>query len=152
MRKPKTHDENEPASFLTLEPGTPVIDRFGTHVGHVERVLTLTGSFFDGLVVATRAGSRFIDAPEVRHIRNDVVELSITCADCEDPGLTSPVGVPAARWGRVEVTDADIREVIEGLKYAYVNDRLTAHELGDRFEAAYSCATLDDLQRLLPDM
>jgi len=56
----------EPASYLTLEPGTPVVDRFGEAVGAVERVLTLTGPFFDGIIVKTRAGSRFVDAPEVR--------------------------------------------------------------------------------------
>jgi hypothetical protein len=142
----------EPASYLTLERGTPVVDRFGAPVGHVERVLTLSGSgpFFDGLVVSTRAGSRFVDAPEVRLIRSDVVELAITCADCEARGLTSPVGVPAARWGRTEITDDDRREAIEALKYAYVQDRLTAHELGDRFEAVYDATTLDELQRLIP--
>lgn len=136
---------------MTLESGTPVVDRFGEPVGHVERVLTLTGPFFDGLIVKTRAGSRFIDAPEVRKIRTDLVELSITCADCEATGLTSPVGVPAARYGRTEMTEADRREAIEALKYSYVNDRLTAHELGDRFEAVYEAKTLDELDRLIPD-
>ena len=141
----------EPASYLTLERGTPVVDRFGAHVGHVERVLTLTGPFFDGLIVSTQAGSRFVDAPEVRRIESDVVELSITCADCEAPGLTSPVGVAAARWGRTEITDDDRREAIEALKAAYVSDRLTAHELGDRFEEVYTAPTLEALERLIPE-
>ena len=119
-------------------------------MGRVERVLTESGPFFDGLIVSTRAGRRFVDAPEVRRIRTDVVELSITCADCEAPGLTSPVGVPAARWGRSEITDADRREAIEALKHAYVHDRLTADELGDRFEAVYTAKTLEELDRLIP--
>jgi hypothetical protein len=139
-----------PASYLTLKPGTQVVDCFGAPVGHVERVLTLTGAFFDGLIVKTHAGSRFVDAPEVRRIRSDVVELSITCADCEAPGVTTVDGVPAARWGRAELTSDDIREAVEALKRAYVDDRLTAHELGDRFEAAYEAATLDELQQLIP--
>ena len=141
----------DPASYLTLERGTPVVDRFGAPVGRVERILTLTGSFFDGLIVDTRAGSRFVDAPEVRRIHSDVVELSITCADCEAPGLTTNHGIPAARWGRTAITDDDVHEAIEALKRAYVCDRLTAHELGDRFEAAYEAKTLDELQRLVPD-
>ena len=78
-----------------------------------------------------------------------MVTLSITCADCEAPGLTSPVGVPAARWGRTVITDADRREAIEALKYDYVQDRLTAHELGDRFEAVYDATSLDELEQLL---
>jgi hypothetical protein len=31
-----------------------------------------------------------------------------------------------------------------------VDDRLTADELGDRFEAAHEARTLDELQRLIP--
>lgn len=140
-----------PASYLTLARGTPVVDRFGAHVGSVERVLTFSGPFFDGLIVATRAGSRFVDAPEVRRIDEDAVTLAITCSDCEDPGLTSRYGMPAARFGRTEITEADRRAVIDGLKRAYVDERIDAHELGDRFELTYTVVTLDALEGLLPD-
>ena len=53
----------QPTSFLTLEPGTSVVDRFGQSVGAVERVLLLDGDGFDGIVVDTPAGRRFVDAP-----------------------------------------------------------------------------------------
>jgi hypothetical protein len=139
------------ASYLTLEHGTPVVDAFGEPVGHLTRVLTTTGPFFDGLIVATHCGKRFVDAPEVRRIHADRVELSITRADCEAPGLSSPVPhVAAARFGRTQVTEADRREAIAALKQAYVDDLLTADELGDRFEAVYTAATLDELERLIP--
>jgi hypothetical protein len=141
---------SEPASYLTIERGTPVVDRFGAPVGHVERVLTLTGSYFDGLLVDTRAGRRFVDAPEVHRITTEAVELSITCEDCEAPGLTTVDGVPEARWDRTQLDDLDVRETIDALKRAYVDDRLTADELGDRFEAAYEATTLDELQSLIP--
>jgi hypothetical protein len=36
--------DSQPASFLTLEPGTPVVDRFGRPAGEVERVLLFEGS------------------------------------------------------------------------------------------------------------
>jgi hypothetical protein len=55
-------------SFLTLQPGTAVVDRFGAHAGEVDRVLLLDGGGFDGIVVSTRVGRRFVDAPEVRRI------------------------------------------------------------------------------------
>jgi Domain of unknown function (DUF1707) len=142
---------NEPASYLTLEKGTRVVDRFGAPVGRVERVLTFADSFFDGLIVSTRAGSRFVDAPEVRRIETDVVELSITCADCEAPTMGKHDGVPAARWDRTEVTDADRREAIEALKAAYVNDRMTAHELSDRVEAVYRATSFAALDQLLAE-
>ena len=142
---------HEPASYLTLAAGTPVVDCFGAPIGRVERVLTLTGPYFDGLIVTTRAGSRFVDAPEVRRIRSDIVELSITCGDCEAPGLSTIDGVPAARSGRTEITEDDIHEAVEALKRAYVDDRISAHELGDRFEAAYDAKTMEQLQQLVPD-
>ena len=142
---------DEPASYLTLQRGTPVVDRFGTTVGSVERVLTLSGPFFDGLIVSTSVGSRFVDAPEVRRITSQKVDLSITCADCEAPGLTSPVGVPAARWDRTEITEQDRREVTKALKNAYVQGLLDAHELGDRFEAMYGATTFTELDQLIPE-
>ena len=40
--------ESEPTSFLTLERGTPVVDRFGESVGAVDRVLLFDGGGFDG--------------------------------------------------------------------------------------------------------
>ena len=82
------------ASFLTLQPGTPVVDRFGEPVGKVHRVLVLETGGFDGIVVATDAGTRFVDAPEVRRI----------------------YGMPEARYDRVDVTEADRDEAIECLK------------------------------------
>jgi Domain of unknown function (DUF1707) len=142
---------NEPASYLTLARGTPVVDRFGAPVGSVERVLTVGAEHFDGIVVKTRVGSRFVDAPEVRRIGTELVDLSITCSDCEAPGLTTVNGLPQARWGRTEMTDDDVRETIDALKRAYVGDRLDAHQLGDRCEAAYEAKTLDELQQLVPD-
>ncbi len=51
-----------PASYLTLERGTRVVDRFGQTVGFVRRVLIAEGSHFDGIVVDTSAGRRFVDA------------------------------------------------------------------------------------------
>lgn len=50
-------------SFFTLEPGTPVTDRFGRRVGAVRKVLIAYGEFFDGIVVATEAGHRFSTPP-----------------------------------------------------------------------------------------
>jgi hypothetical protein len=46
--------DDHPVSFLTLEPGTAVVDRFG---------------------------KRFVDAPEVRRISGGAVTLGVTVAD-----------------------------------------------------------------------
>jgi hypothetical protein len=62
-------------SYRAAVPGTPVLTRTGTEIGTLEHVLALPGEDgFDGLVVATDWGLRFIGADEVelitvRHVR-----------------------------------------------------------------------------------
>ncbi len=68
--------DTEPAvSFQAAVPGTPVLTRTGTEIGTLEHVLEVPGAgVFDGLVIATDWGLRFIDADQVdlitvRHVR-----------------------------------------------------------------------------------
>jgi Domain of unknown function (DUF1707) len=127
------------------------VDRFGKPVGAVERVLVLDGGGFDGIVVGTEAGTRFVDAPEVRRISRGAVILGVTTADVESPGSDGKrvYGMLQARYDRVDATEADRDEVIEGLKRAYVRDELTTDELGDRVAAAHRAETLDELDAVL---
>jgi hypothetical protein len=143
-----------PASFLTLEPGTPVVDRFGRPVGQVRRVLLHELGGFDGIVVRTRAGKRFVDAPEVRRISQGAVTLGITVDEVEVPATdrTGPDGLPAARNDRGDVTEADRDAVIDALKRAYVRDDLTTDELGERVAVAHVAETLDHLEAVMPDL
>jgi hypothetical protein len=69
--------DTEPAvSHRAAVPGTPVLTRAGTEIGTLEHVLEVPREdLFDGLVVATEWGLRFIDASEVelitvRHVRS----------------------------------------------------------------------------------
>lgn len=141
----------QPASFLTLEPGTPVVDRFGEPAGEVERVLLLPDVGFDGIIVRTPAGRRFVDAPEVRRISRGAVTLGVTAGDVEAPGSAAPrvYGLPEARYQRVHATEADRDEVIDALKRAYVDDRLTTDELGERVSTVHLAETLDQLDAAL---
>ncbi len=143
-----------PTSFLTLEPGVSVVDRFGSPVGEVERVLVLDTGGFDGIVVRTRAGRRFVDAPEVRRISGGAVTLGITASDVENPGddCRRIYGLPEARHDRVDATEADRDEVIESLKRAYVRDELTTDQLGERVATAHTAQTLDELDAALADL
>jgi Domain of unknown function (DUF1707) len=138
-------------SFLTLESGTPVVDRFGHPVGEVERVLVLEGGGFDGIIVVTKAGRRFVDAPEVRRISRGAVILGVTTTDVESPGLNAKrvYGIRQARYDRTDATEADRDEVIESLKRAFVQDELTTDELGDRVYRAHLAETLDELDAVL---
>ena len=143
-----------PASFLTLEPGTPVVDRFGRPVGEVRRVLLHELGGFDGIVVRTRAGKRFVDAPEVRRISQGAVTLGITVDEVEVPATDRKGrdGVPAARNDRSDVTEADRDAVIDALKRAYVRDDLTTDELGERVAIAHVAETLNHLDAVMPDL
>jgi hypothetical protein len=138
-------------SFLTLARGTPVVDRFGSPVGSVHRVLFLEGQGFDGLVVDTERGTRFVDAPEVRRISGGAVTLGITDSDVLDPGADAErrYGMPVARHGRTLVTEADRDDVIEALKRAFVDDVFSTDELAERVAAVHTANTLDELDRIL---
>ena len=68
--------DTEPAvSYRAAVPGTPVLTRTGKEIGTLEHVLEVPREdLFDGIVVATEWGLRFIDAGEVelitiRHVR-----------------------------------------------------------------------------------
>jgi hypothetical protein len=142
------------SSFLTLEPGTPVVDRFGNPVGKVHRTLLLEDGGFDGIVVHTHAGKRFIDAPEVRRIAGGAVTLGVTSDDVVDPGPTARrvYGMPEARHDRTDVTEHDRDDAIDCLKRAYVNDELTTDELGERVGIVHMAVTLDQLDAALRDV
>jgi hypothetical protein len=68
-------DEQQPVSHQAAVPGSPVFTTSGTEIGTLEHVLELPGAgTFDGIVLATDWGLRFIGADQVelitiRHIR-----------------------------------------------------------------------------------
>jgi hypothetical protein len=128
-----------------------VIDRFGVPVGEVDRVLLHDDGGFDGIVVRTRAGRRFVDAPDVRRISGGAVTLGIAAADVEQPGegTATVYGMPAARHDRTEVTEADRDAAIAALKSAFVADRLTVDELGERVAIVHLAESLDRLDEAL---
>jgi hypothetical protein len=68
-------------SYDVLRRGTPVVDREGEEVGTVHEVLdNAREHIFDGIVVSTRDGRRFVDAPEVARITERRVTLTIDAA------------------------------------------------------------------------
>lgn len=144
-----------PASFYTLERGTPVADRFGQPVGNVKKVLIAYASYFDGVIVVTEAGDRFVDAPEVRRITRDEVELSVALSDVLEPGPKGPPGPPGVhgiRRDRLEVTDDDRTVAVTQLKIAFVEDRIGVGELERRVELAHGATQLRELDQLLEDL
>ncbi|PWU17297.1 MAG: hypothetical protein C5B48_16140 [Candidatus Rokuibacteriota bacterium] len=100
-------DEGNPISFRVLAPGTPVVSADDVQIGTVDRVLaTDREDIFDGIVIHTSGGRRFVDAPEVAHIAERRVTLSISSAEAArlpppEQGVQEYDADPAAgRWSR----------------------------------------------------
>ncbi len=78
-------DDGSAISYQALRRGTLVRASDGAEVGRVRRVLDNEREhIFDGLVIETRSGQRFVDAPEVSHIAERAVTLSITAGEVAD--------------------------------------------------------------------
>src|SRR5215213_1717477 len=98
-------DEGHPISFRLLERGTPVWSSDGREVGTVAEVLaTDREDIFDGIVIVTSAGRRFVDAPEVARIAERRVTISISFDEAErlpEPERGAPefrADPAAGRW------------------------------------------------------
>ncbi len=73
-----TDDDGHAISYKVLERGTPVQASDGVDVGTVREVLENRAEhIFDGLVLDTPAGQRFVDAPEVARITARAVTLTL---------------------------------------------------------------------------
>ena len=89
-------DVGHAISFLALRRGTPVRSSEGLEVGAVRRVQNNAREhIFDGIVIDTAEGPRFVDAPEVARIYERAVVLTIGAA--EVAGLPEPGGRVSAR-------------------------------------------------------
>jgi hypothetical protein len=77
--------EGHAIGYLALPRGVPVHAADGPQVGTVHRVLDNEREhIFDGIVIATPDGRRFVDAPEVARIAERRVTLSITAAEAAE--------------------------------------------------------------------
>jgi hypothetical protein len=91
-----TEDDGHPIAYTALKRGTPVRSADGVEVGTVRRAQgTGREHIFDGIVMDTKDGKRFVDAPEVARIAERAVTLTITAA--EAAGLPPPGGGMRAR-------------------------------------------------------
>jgi len=76
------HEEGPAVSYLALRRGTPVRGSDGVEVGRVRRVQNNAREhIFDGIVVDTKQGRRFVDAPEVARIAERIVTLTVPAAE-----------------------------------------------------------------------
>ena len=92
-----TEDDGHAISYKVLRRGTPVVSSDGVQVGTVRRALEATReNIFDGIVVESRTGQRFVDAPEVERVAERAVTLNISAEEYED--LPAPQSLLKQRW------------------------------------------------------
>ncbi|MDX6688690.1 MAG: hypothetical protein QOG15_147 [Solirubrobacteraceae bacterium] len=101
-------DDGYAVSYKVLQPGTPVQASDGIEVGTVREVLDNAAEhIFDGIVIDTPSGQRFVDAPEVARIAELRVTLTIDAEAVDalperDPagGQTFHANTRGGRMGR----------------------------------------------------
>jgi hypothetical protein len=86
-------DEGHAVSYKVLARGTPVWTSDGVEIGTVLAVLENEREhLFDGVVVETPQGRRFVDAPEVARIAERRVTLVIDAAAAAELPERDPKG------------------------------------------------------------
>jgi len=98
-------DDEHQIGYQALPRGVPVHASDGALVGRVHRVLdNAREHIFDGIVIATEDGKRFVDAPEVARITSARVTLTIDAAQAaqlpQQPGMVGNLEARAGRMGR----------------------------------------------------
>ena len=77
-------DDDHQIGYQALPRGTPVHTSDGEQLGTVRRVLdNAREHIFDGIVIDTPAGRRFVDAPEVARITERRVTLTLSAAEAD---------------------------------------------------------------------
>jgi hypothetical protein len=93
-----TSDDGQQIGYKLLPRGVPVLSSDGVEIGKVHRVLdNAREHIFDGIVIATTNGRRFVDAPEVARITVKRVTLTIDAAEARE--LPPPRG-PGRSWSQ----------------------------------------------------
>jgi uncharacterized protein YrrD len=98
-------DHGHQIGYKALPRGVPVHTADGERLGTVHKVLdNAREHIFDGIVVSTANGRRFIDAPEVARITEKRVTLTIDAAEAaalpEHGGMRAAMETRAKRAGR----------------------------------------------------
>ena len=82
---------DHPIAYTALQPGTPVQTRDGNHFATVEAVLVDEKvSVFDGIVVQTAEGKRFVDADQIGSIYTTYVRTTLSAEQAAN--LPLPAG------------------------------------------------------------
>ncbi|MDX6285106.1 MAG: hypothetical protein QOG53_591 [Frankiales bacterium] len=107
-------DDGDPIGYPTLVEGTPVRSADGHEIAHVKHVLFEDDvDLFDGIIVDTKHGTRFIDADQVTEITT--THVGCTVSDAEVENLPKP---DAAAVYDVNMAQAESKHVWDRVKRA----------------------------------
>src|SRR3954451_13609780 len=77
--------QDHPIAYTALQPGTPVETSDGHPFASVQAVLVdELVSVFDGIVVQTAEGTRFVDADQIASIRTTRVRTTLSAQEARD--------------------------------------------------------------------
>ena len=103
--------DDTPISYMAAARGTPVLSSSGTQIGTLEHVLEVPQvDVFDGIVIATGAGLRFIDADQVRQITREHISCSLD--DAQAAQLPPPQGSPVYRIDALADSGHSLHDVL----------------------------------------
>jgi hypothetical protein len=98
-------------SYEAAVRGTPVLSSSGQRIGTLEHVLEVPElDVFDGLVIATDGGLRFIDADRVGRITRS--EIHCELSDDDAAGLPAPEGPPVYRVDSLASSGHSMHDVL----------------------------------------
>jgi hypothetical protein len=96
-------------SYQAAVPGSPVLTRSGREIGTLEHVLEVPGlDHFDGIVIATDWGLRFIDADRIELIT--ICNIRCSLDDAEAGRLPPPDGAAVYRVSSLDEIGDSLHE------------------------------------------
>jgi hypothetical protein len=104
-------DEGTPIAYDALTRGTPVLTSDGQQVGTVDHVLTIPEEdLFDGIVVKTGHGIRFVDRDQIDSITDTRVVTLLDAAGAAQ--LPEPSGPPVYDVDALQDTGHSLSDVL----------------------------------------
>jgi hypothetical protein len=104
-------DEGTPIAYDALTRGTPVVTSDGQQVGTVDHVLSIPEEdLFDGIVVKTTQGIRFVDRDQIDSITDTRVRTLLDAAGAA--ALPEPDGPPVYDVDALQDTGHSVSDVL----------------------------------------
>lgn len=106
--------DGTPISYEAATRGTPVLSTSGTQIGTLEHVLEVSDlDIFEGIVIATHHGLRFIDGDHLPEFTTAHIRSSLT--DEQAARLPPPSGPPVYSVDALADTGHSLHDVIRRL-------------------------------------